>query len=141
MQELDITAVLKGTSNLPIKIGELSQDIIDLLALNQKPRDIIMSIERIYHCDMHKNDYESISSYDKSLKLIPEIIHSPDFINLNTKNNSINYIKKIDDLTLVAIKIVAKGSLQFRTMFPITPQKLEYNLKLGKYLEVKKKST
>jgi len=132
LDELNINSILKGDNNFPVKIGELKSEVINILNLNLKPKDIKMYPDRIYHCEYHKKDFESENSYQKSLKSIPLIINSPDYIGLSSENNSISYVKKIAEDTLVAVRVVEKGSLQFRTMFPINEHKLNYYLKNGK---------
>ena len=88
MDKLDIISILKGSNNFPIKIGELKQEIIDILNLNLKPKNIIMHIERIYHCENHKRDFKSESSYSKSLRNIPLIINEPEYVGFNKTQNS-----------------------------------------------------
>ena len=120
MQELDIHKLNKGRSK-NIKIGELSSEIIEALHLNLKPQNINIWSTRIQeHCEKHKSEYSSPSSYYQAIRSIPQIIKEPDYIGLH-KNGNIQFVKRLDDISLVGIQIL-KGNrnLLFRTIFPIT---------------------
>ncbi|MCI8352423.1 MAG: hypothetical protein HFJ58_02205 [Clostridia bacterium] len=84
------------------------------------PRNIVLTAERIYHCEKHKSQYKDENSYNNSIESIPAIIKEPDFIGFNNSNNSIQYVKKLEDTTLVAVRISYKGALKLRTVFPLT---------------------
>lgn len=107
-----------------LKIGELSQDIIDLLNLQEKPRNIKFAFDRIPHCEKHKTDFKDEFSYYKSMELIPQIISNPEYVGYNKKNNGIEYIKRLDDLTLVAVRLKSSGDLFLRSIYPISDVKL-----------------
>lgn len=119
-EKLNINSILKANNNNPIKIGELNSKVIDALSLNCSPRNILLTADRIYHCEKHKNQYNDENSYNTSIASIPEIISKPDYIGFNEANNSIQYVKKLEDATLVAVRISSKGSLRLRTVFPLT---------------------
>ena len=134
MQELDIYKLSKGKSK-NIKIGELSQEIIDTLGLDLKPQNInIWSTRIAEHCEKHKNEYSSPNSYNQAVKSIPLIISEPDYIGLH-KNGNIQYIKRLNDISLVGVQIVnGDGGLLFRTIFPISEVKLKNSIKSGKFI-------
>lgn len=134
MQELDIYKINKSKSQ-NIKIGELNNKVIELLNLNLKPQNINIWPTRIQeHCEKHKSEYSSLASYNQAIKSIPLIISQPDYIGLHN-NGNIQYIKKLDDISLVGIKIIkGNNGLLFRTIFPIKEGKLNYNIKQGKYI-------
>ncbi len=67
---------------------------------------------------------------------IPLIINSPDYVGYNKNNNSIEYIKKIDELTLVAIRIKQKGDLFLRSIYPISKVKLKNKIIAKEYKKV-----
>lgn len=139
MKKLDINKISKGKSK-NIKIGELSQEVIDILNLDLNPQNINIWSTRIEeHCEKHKDEYSSPSAYNQAINSIPLIIEEPDYIGLH-KNGNIQYIKKLDDISLVGIQIIkGNGNLLFRTIFPITEDKLNYSIKNGKYIPYKKK--
>ena len=84
MNKLDVKKLQNKKQIL--KIGELTQEIIDLLQLNMNPRNIKISYDRIPHCNKHKNDFKSEQSYKKSIEVIPTIIKKPDYVGYNKKN-------------------------------------------------------
>lgn len=134
MKKLDLEQLRTGKSK-NIKIGELSQEVIDILNLNLKPQNINVWSTRIEeHCEKHKIEYSSIDSYYQAVQSIPSIISEPDYIGL-FKNGNIQYVKKLDDISLVGIKIVkGGGNLLFRTIYPISEVKLNNSIKSGKLI-------
>ena len=137
MQKFDINKISKGKSR-NIKIGELTLEVIDVLNLDLKPQNINIWSTRIEeHCEKHKEEYSTPATYNQAVKSIPEIISNPDYVGLH-KNGNIQYIKELDDISLIGIQIVkGGGGLLFRTIFPITRDKLEYNIKNGRYIALK----
>ena len=137
MQELDINSISKGKSK-NIKIGELSKEVIDLLGLKLNPQNINVWSTRIQeHCDKHKYDYMTPDNYYKAIKSIPLIIEEPDYVGLHS-NGNIQYIKRLNEVSLVGVKIVNNGEgLLFRTIYPITEDKLKHNVRIGKFIPLK----
>lgn len=134
MEELNISKFSNGRSK-NIKIGELSQKVIDILNLDLKPQNInIWSTRLSEHCEKHKDEYSSPTSYNNAIKSIPVIISNPDYVGLH-KNGNIQYIKRLDDISLVGIKIVkGDNGLLFRTIYPISETKLNNSIKSGKFI-------
>lgn len=130
MENLDIHRIERNKQVL--KVGELTQDVIDLLGLKEKPRNIKFAYDRIPHCNKHINDFTSIQAYNNSMKLIPQILRIPDYVGFNSNNNSIEYIKRINDLTLVAIRLKPKGDLFLRSIYPISESKLNNGISLNR---------
>ena len=134
MKKLDINKLLKEKQVL--KIGELTSDVIQLLNLNEKPRNIKIGYDRISHCDRHKKDFKNELSYTQSMEQIPQIIDKPDYVGYNNKNNGIEYIKRLDDLTLVAIRLKPKGDLFLRSVYPISEIKLRNGILSNEIKEI-----
>lgn len=140
MKELNIHKLSKGKSK-NIKIGELSSDVIDILELDLNPQNINIWSTRIQeHCEKHKDDYSSPSAYNQAVKSIPLILKEPDYVGLH-KNGNIQYVKRLDDISLVGIQILkGSGHLLFRTIFPISETKLNNSIKSGKLIPFNKKN-
>lgn len=138
MEELNIKKLSKGKSK-NIKIGELNQEVIDLLQLDLKPQNVTIWSTRLEeHCEKHKKEYSSINAYEQATKSIPLIISNPDYVGLH-RNGNIQYVKKLDDISLVGVQIVkGGGGLLFRTIFPITEGKLKHSVKIGKFIPYNK---
>lgn len=134
MKKLDVTLFDKGFKW--IKIGELSDDVIDLLGIDRRPCDIVLWEDRLKYIEKHMRDYNSKEEYDKHIALIPEIISNPDYIARHPSKNSIEYIKKIDKLTIVAIRLKSEGRLALRTVFPLSEKQLANYIKSGTALKI-----
>lgn len=139
MHKLDINKIITGTSK-NIKIGELKPEVIDLLKLDLKPQNINIWSPRLQeHCEKHKSEYSSPTAYNNAISSIPDIINNPDYIGLHQGNGNLQYIKKLDDISLVGIKIIkGESNLLFRTIFPITEDKLKYYLSINRIIPYKK---
>lgn len=140
MQELDIYKINNGKSK-NIKIGELSKDVIETLNLDLKPQNINVWSTRIQeHCEKHKEEYSTPTSYDQAVRSIPKIIKEPDYVGLH-KNGNLQYVKKLDDISLVGIQVLkGNGNLLFRTIFPISEIKLNNSIKSGKLIPFNNKN-
>ena len=138
MKKFDINKLSKGKSR-NIKIGELSKDVIDILDLDLNPQNINIWSTRIEeHCEKHKDEYSSPFAYNQAVNSIPLIIEKPDDIGLH-KNGNIQYVKRLDDIYRVGVQIIkGNGNLLFRTIFPITEDKLNYSVKKGKFIPYNK---
>lgn len=134
MNKLDIEKIEKEKQI--IKVGELTNRIIDILELEGNPRNIKFAYDRIAHCENHKKDFKNEQSYNKSMQNIPLILNNPDYVGYNKNNNSIEYIKRIDELTLVAIRIKQKGDLFLRSIYPISEVKLKNKILSKEYKKV-----
>ena len=139
MDELDINKLGKSKN---VKIGELSEEVINALNLNLKPQNInIWSTRLQEHCEKHKEQYSSPDAFYQAIKNIPLILKDPDYIGLH-KNGNIQYVKKLDDISLVGVQILyGSHSLLFRTIFPISESKLNNSIKSGKFVPYKKRDT
>ncbi len=135
MNKLDITRLLREKQI--IKIGKLNKNVINILELQCKDKNIKIGYDRISHCNKHKPDFENEQSYNKSMELLPDIINNPDYVGYNSNNNSIEYIKRIDDVTLVAVRFKERGDLFLRSVYPITESKLQNGIELNKYKKYK----
>lgn len=138
LEELDISKLSKGKSK-NIKIGELSREVINILNLDLNPQNINIWSARIQeHCEKHKQDYSSPAAYYQAVKSIPLILKEPDYVGLH-KNGNIQYVKKLNDISLVGIQVLkGSGNLLFRTIFPISEIKLNNSIKSGKLIPFKK---
>lgn len=139
MDELNIKKLSKGKSK-NIKIGELNQEVIDLLHLDLKPQNINLWSARIEeHCKKHKEEYSTPTAYHQAVKSIPLILSEPDYVGLH-KNGNIQYIKRLNDTSLVGIQVLkGSGNLLFRTIFPISEVKLKNSITSGNFIPYIKK--
>ena len=128
-----------NTTNIPkkIKIGELTQNVINLLNIDRKPCNIVMWSERLKHTEKHKINFKTENDYNEMIKNIPNIIKNPDYIGLRESDNSLQYIKHINKLILVAVRLKLEGEIGYRTAYPITESQLKDYIKKGRIKKYK----
>ena len=136
MDKLDISK-LNNNKSKNTKIGELSQEIIDILHLDLKPQNIYLWESRVLdHCKKHESEYSTYQDFIDAIESIPEIIRKPDYVGIH-KNGNIQFIKKYNDISLVGVKIIkSDNSLLFRTLYPITESKIKNGIKKGKLFKM-----
>ena len=77
---------LNSQQSKNIKIGELSQEVINTLHLDLNPQNILIWSNRIQeHCEKHKDEYSTPSAYNQAIKSIPQIIYNPDYVRITSK--------------------------------------------------------
>ena len=122
-----------------IIIGRLTKEVISLLGLDRSECDIILWEDRLKYIQKHIIDFgDSIEDYEKHVELIPEIIQNPDYIGKHPNSRSIEYIKRIDRLMLVAVRLKVSGNLAFRSAYPIRDEQLKNYIKAGRVFDVRK---
>lgn len=112
-------------------IGKLTPEVISTLGLSTSPRDIVMWEDRYQYIQKHKSDFLSEENFSSCIKKIPDVIATPDYVALHPSNGSIEYIKQIDELLIVAIRLKNTGSLALRTAFPLTQKQLQDYINSG----------
>jgi hypothetical protein len=119
-----------------IIIGKLTKEVISLLGLNRSECDIILWEDRLKYIQKHIADFDSIEEYEKHTELIPEIIKNPDYVGKHPNSKSIEYIKRIDRLMLVAVRLKLSGDLAFCSAYPIREEQLESYIRSGRAYKV-----
>lgn len=114
----------------PKKVGNISKEVISALGLDiEQGEHIFLGQTNIDHMkDKHPDDYEK---YGKD---IPFILENPDYIGINGKDDSIEYVKeyKIDDeYVKVAVRVSAKDNYFVRTLYVLNKTRVENFIKKG----------
>lgn len=122
MTELDTDLFNKGLKR--VIIGQLTQEVIDFLNLKRLPCDIVLWNDRLKYIEKHKKDFSTEDDFYRHIKQIPHIINCPDYLGLHPNDNSIQYIKRIDEIMLVGIRIKDVGNLSLRSSYPISEDTL-----------------
>ena len=112
-----------------VLIGTLTLEIIEFLNLNREPGNIVLWEDRLKYIEKHKNDFDTDIEFLRHIEQIPNIIENPDYVGLHPSDNSIQYIKRINRLMLVGVRIRNTGDLNFRSCYPISEQTLQSYLK------------
>lgn len=113
------------------EVGILKQDVIDLLNLNISEKTICFSDDKILYTSKHKFKFDNEEQYKKCIESTPDIIDDPDYIALHPNGQSIEFIKEMDKIMLVAVRVKREGSLWVKSVYPITQAKLELYLNSG----------
>jgi len=112
-------------------VGTLTQEVMDLLNLNRTETSLLLGKDKILYTEKHKHQFVSEESYKKHIEAIPEIIINFDYVAFHPSKNSIEYIKKMDEIMVVAARFRQEKELWIKTAFPISEGKLNIYNKLG----------
>ena len=136
---LDINKLNKGFSK--IVVGSLKPDVIKTLGITRDPCNIVLWEDRFDYIQKHKPDFKSEESFRLCISKIPEIIDCPDYVAIHPTKNSIEYIKQVDELTIVAVRLRPSGELALRTVFPLTNKQLQDYIQMGTAKKIKSNDT
>ncbi|WP_052017245.1 PBECR2 nuclease fold domain-containing protein [Exiguobacterium sp. OS-77] len=127
--KLDIKNMKKG----PHIVGVAKKEILTELGIaSNKELEIVLWKDRLRHIERHKKDFSSEEEYLSHLESMPDIINDPDYIGLHPTNNSIEYVKRLDKIVLIAVRVKADGPLAIRTLYPLNENKLKIYLESGR---------
>ena len=112
------------------QVGKLSQRVIELLGLTlSEGRSILLGESNIAHMvSSHPEDYALYGEY------IPLILSMPDYVALNTKDESIEYVKEVqmDDVYVkVAVRVSARGQLFARSVYRLNTNRAKNFIEKG----------
>ncbi|MBR1708927.1 MAG: transposase [Clostridia bacterium] len=111
------------------RIGQISEKVVQLLGVEarQVGTAIFVGQTNIDHMkNEHPNDY---ATYGEK---ISEIIESPDYVGINPRDDSLEYIKLYADSVKVAVRISTNGKYFVRSLYVINSTKLNNYLKSGR---------
>jgi len=114
----------------PEKVGELTQAVIDALGLSMKAgQEILLGNTNILHMQTkHAGDYACYGGY------IPAILAKPNYVGLNQKDTSIEYVKEFQEhgeYVKVAVRVSLGGTLFARSLYALNRQKVVKYIKNG----------
>lgn len=112
------------------QVGKLSQRVIELLGLTlSEGRSILLGESNIAHMvSRHPEDYALYGEY------IPLILSMPDYVALNTKDESVEYVKEVqmDDIYVkVAVRVSARGQLFARSVYRLNTNRAKNFIEKG----------
>ena len=105
------------------QVGVLCQRVIDLLGLTMKEgQSILLGESNIAHMvSNHPADYALYGEY------IPLILSAPDYVALNAKDSSIEYVKEVQVNSIyikVAVRVSAREQLFARSVYRLNTNRV-----------------
>lgn len=105
------------------QVDVLCQHVIDLLGLTMKEgQSILLGESNIAHMvSNHPADYALYGEY------IPLILSAPDYVALNAKDSSIEYVKEVQVNSIyvkVAVRVSARGQLFARSIYRLNTNRV-----------------
>lgn len=105
-----------------IQVGKIQQTVIDALGLHIPANTpIYIGQQNIQHMQTkHGTDYEKYGSH------ISEILNTPDYVGLNPKDDSIEYVKEFivdQEYVKVAVRVSTNGVHFARTLYILKTQR------------------
>ncbi len=112
------------------KVGKISARAATLLGLMRiKNQPIMFGDSNRKH--MREEHPEAYKKYGKH---IPKILAQPDYVGLDEKDGSIEYVKEFkedNDFVKVAVRIAGDGTLFARTIYVLKPSRVQNAIKTG----------
>ena len=75
-----------------LKLGRLSNEIINLLDLSINEQDIIFWYDRITHIRKHQLEFKDETEFSNFINHIPEVVNHPDYVVLHPDLMSIKFM-------------------------------------------------
>lgn len=123
----------------PLVVGTAKKEVLAELGLpSDKELDIVLWKDRLSYIEKHKKDFSSEEEYFAHLESIPDIINDPDYIGKHPKGGSIEYVKRLDKVVIVAVRIKNTGPLAIRTLYPLKESQVKSYLNSGRMKAMEK---
>jgi hypothetical protein len=107
-----------------VKIGEISQTVIEALKIDITPgTSILIGDTNIAHMKLKHG-----ADYDKYGDQIHEIITDPDYVGINPSDTSLEFVKKIgtdEDYVKVAVRISSQGKHFARSLYVLNTNRTQ----------------
>ena len=132
MKEFDF----KNLGNAEWVIGELTEEIILKMGLDVDPGEIVINKWRIRHIKKHKKDFQTEEEFWEHINEIPNILKSPDYIGPHPDGGSLQFIKKINENMLVAVKVQDVENLTVWTAYLLKNTTLQNYIASGRIHKV-----
>lgn len=117
------------------KIGKITKEVINILGLDLECDTPIYIGESNYHhmLEKHKQDFIRFGTY------IDNIISNPDFVGINPKDKSLEYVKEFkieDEFVKVAVRVSGGGNHFVRSLYVLNKNRVKKFVKAGKLKKV-----
>lgn len=116
-------------------VGYLSDDVCRILKITPaEDRNIYLGETNIIHIKKnHEPDYELYGDYLES------ILAEPDYIRINPSDESIEFVKRLEDDVKVAIRLASYGKYYVRSFYITSKRRNETMIKNGELRKFYKK--
>ena len=113
-----------------MKVGFFSAKVINALGLDIKPgTPIYLGESNITHIQRSHP-----AEYNDYLTEIPNILDSPDYVGINTKDDSIEFVKEYkqgNDFLKVAVRVTVSGKYYARSIYILNPNRVSNYIAKG----------
>lgn len=107
-------------------LGEISPKIIKKWNLEKyKGKKIVFYSDRKKHCEEHITQYDKEEDFYYTIANLEKIINKPDYVYYDVDKKGLEYYKNIRGNILVAVRISPGNELKVRSIYPVTPTKIE----------------
>lgn len=115
-----------GKGKITKTVGKLSDEVINRYGLHDfRNIEITQSMDLYLHVVKHREEFQSIDSYNNTLSKIPEIISNPRLVYYDKQRNSLLYFKKIDENVCSVVKLnIRKKEIYVASVFPVSENKI-----------------
>lgn len=115
------------------KIGTINKRVINKLGLNIDPTPVYIGDSNVKHMKArHPKDYEKHKNH------ISLILSKPDYIRINKKDNSLEYVKEFkvgNEYVKVAIRVSSSGKWFVRSMYSLNTNRVNNFIKKGSLIK------
>lgn len=86
---------------------------------------VLYDSDKIHCYSEHYNNFKNKKEFAFIMENLDFVINECDFVLYNSKNNSLEYYKKINSNITVRVRVQNSNELKIKTMFPVPDEKYE----------------
>ena len=94
-------------------------------------RIVLYESDKLHCYSEHYSNFKNKKEFSFIMNNLDYVINECDFVLYNSKNNSLEYYKKLNSNITVRVKVQNSNELKIKTMFPVSEDK--YEMKLARY--------
>ncbi len=116
-----------GKGRIKKVVGQINDEVVDRYELyDYRGRDVIQSMDLYIHIAKHRNEFQSIDSYNNTLSNIENIIAKPNFVYYEKQRNTLLYFKKIDENVCVVVRLELRANKDcfIASIYPVSESKI-----------------
>lgn len=86
---------------------------------------VLYDSDKIHCYSEHYNNFKNKKEFAFIMENLDFVINECDFVLYNSKNNSLEYYKKINSNSTIRVRVQNSNELKIKTMFPVPDEKYE----------------